>query len=157
MNYLDSMIADFFSEKITGTRKDIINYISNKGVKAARTTIYEHLNNYERSQIKESKTSASIYFYRSEDKETALELLKEKDASVEPLIKSFFEENIIGTRQEIICYVKRKRPTVGETTVFDNLESYEAYSSTNHLRGRPIIYYFKLENKEKALKLISRI
>jgi hypothetical protein len=61
MNYLDSMIADFFSEKITGTRKDIINYITNKGVKAARTTVYEHLDGYESIHIREGNMSFNLF------------------------------------------------------------------------------------------------
>jgi hypothetical protein len=86
-----------------------------------------------------------------------LELLKEKDVSIEPLIKSFFEENIIGTRHKILSYVKFKNPNVGRTTVFDNLKRYERYSSNTGCKGRPIVYFFKPENKEIALKLISNI
>lgn len=155
MKTLDILLSKFFDENIIGTRNEIIEYIQSKGIKAPRTTVYYHLKSYEKKRIPKGEYCPNTYFYRKECEEEAEALMQEKKISIQPFVDSFFDENIFGTRNEIIKYIQLKGIKAPRTTVHDHLLGYEKISMPKGI-GHPIIYFYRKECEEEAKFLLKK-
>ncbi|MDD4353504.1 MAG: hypothetical protein PHN56_03540 [Candidatus Nanoarchaeia archaeon] len=176
MESLINVINKYMINHIYGTNNEIIKYINDyaknheiingKGriVKdVPEITVLDNLKGYSKIKVKNGRGAPNVYFFEPCNEEKVKSLLKNNiikfgssNLNLDGLIEKFFEENIIGTRNDIINYIKKESDeSPSRTTVYDNLKDvycFESIESNNS--GRPNTYFFRMKDEILAKSLL---